>query len=147
MTIKQSNPISLRYRLTHENTYDFHQGDYIDDIKHEIEALLNTEAAIALWPKSLDQLEQSCLNYGLPHAMRWMSAQSYITGDVLPHLASYLEKNEPRLKDCVISLDDEYPSGTRLRLSIQGRVRINHGDALLVFKSHTHPLQMRFHVS
>lgn len=148
MGIRKEDAIPLRYRLTHSEQSHYSRADYIDDIKKEVEALLNAHASRAEWPRHLSELNHSILTYGISNDMRWKSTHFYLDGTLLPQLASYIQQHEPRLLDCEVTIDDDYQSaGFRLALAVQGRIAFNQKQALLTFKTHCHPINMRFHLS
>jgi predicted component of type VI protein secretion system len=138
---------SLRYRLS---TIDHHQadfGDYISDIKTEIQAILNEVCMRFPWEQSLFQLNQSLLSYGITEDLKWASHDRYQNPAALAQLAKIISNHEPRLKRCHLSLLEHSGNPSKIHLIIEGEVRYANQDKSLQLEAFCQPIQRRFTIS
>jgi predicted component of type VI protein secretion system len=137
--------VPLRHRLIHGLSDGFRREDYIQDIKNNVEAMLNTP----VHTEGLsDLLKQSLLGYGMPEKHRRAAAQSYHDDTILKALADWIQQQEPRLTTCHVLLAQPNASlGYRVQLIIEAVIHYQNKESVLAFQTACNPLTMRFSVS
>jgi type VI secretion system protein ImpF len=136
MTAKQKINSPLLYRLLDEDP-DKQQEKisrrFIDlngleqDIRNNLEMILNTRFCGLEWPEHLSELKQSVLNYGIADFSQMQLCRN---------IKETLERFEPRLQFVKVSLlDDEVELDRILKIRIEGVINIAPSPIPAVFES------------
>lgn len=144
MNSYQHDVFPLRLRLQQKSVCSL--DHYINDIKFEIESLLNSRSCAWLWSNSLSSLDQSLLHYGLPNSLRWGRVSDFMSGYLIKTITDLIQLNEPRLSQIEVFVDDYgyHQNDFTLYLCIQGSVTFASQTTTLLLRSQCNPLNMRF---
>jgi|GEM_PF-4126597 len=138
---------SLRYRLSAVENSKADYASYINDIKSEIQAILNEVCVQFPWSQPYESLNQSLLSYGITEELKWAAYDSYQDPVALKQLAQIIENHEPRLQHCHLSLLEHSNGPTKIHLVIEGDVRYANKNKPLQFEAVCQPIQRRFKLS
>jgi type VI secretion system protein ImpF len=113
-------------------------------IKSDIEGLLNSFAVPIKWPAKLSHLNNSILNFGLPNYL----SQDYGTADkkakLCSAIAKCIEKNEPRLLEVKVYMQDDDLNDLILQIRIDAKVNWHEQKKSVTLQSDWDPLNMSF---
>ena len=140
-------PNSLRYRLLQEDQVEMTLECYIEDIKNEIQALLNQISSTENIPSNLVQLKKSILNYGVSENIRWSAVEAFQNVNLLNDLANLIMNNDSRINNCRIYLQDMVESSQSIELIILGEIHFYRKKARLQLNAKCQPIQRRFYLS
>jgi type VI secretion system protein ImpF len=97
-----------------------------EDVRRDLEALLNTRHARQDLLKARGETAQSTLTYGLPDFTSWIGAGPELQAQLRDELASALQAFEPRLTNVrVIVREPEQQYDRNIRLTIQAVLHVD----------------------
>lgn len=98
--------ISLKSRLQQGVIEDVSMALLYKEIKEEVEAILNHCSLVVSSTYKIQEHFESLLTYGLPSDFDNVSLKSLRDTDYLQKVACIISKQEPRLKNCHLSILD-----------------------------------------
>lgn len=145
MVTKQKINSPLLYRLLDEDP-DKQQEKishrFIDinglheDIRHNLEMILNTRFCGLDWPEHLSELKQSVLNYGIIDFSQTYFNNKNTQLQLCRNIREVLEHFEPRLQSVKVTLlNDELELDRVLKIKIEGILNIEPSPIPTVFES------------
>lgn len=112
----------------------------IESVHRDLEALLNTRWRVTSWPPSLDELEHSLVNYGIPD-FAGVNMSSPIERELFRDLVrKAIQLHEPRFIQVQVELVDNQDRLDRsLKFKIDALLRASPDPAEVVFDSKVDP--------
>lgn len=112
----------------------------IESVQRDLEALLNTRWRVAAWPPTLDELECSLVNYGIPD-FAGVSMSSPIERETFRDLVrKAIELHEPRFIQVRVELvENKEHTDRTMRFKIDALLRASPEPAEVVFDSRIDP--------
>jgi type VI secretion system protein ImpF len=94
-----------------------------NQVKRDLEYLLNSRRALADFPADRDQLNHSLLTFGLPDFSD-KGLVALLSGELKNAVVQAIERFEPRLSNVEIEIDHEYHGSQALRFHISARLNV-----------------------
>jgi type VI secretion system protein ImpF len=114
-------------------------------VRRDLENLLNTRQRWRGWPRGLDQLERSLLNYGVPDLTGASLASSRAREEFLRSLEAVIRRCEPRFKTVkVVFAADKESVDRSLRFRIEALLHADPVPESVVFDSRLEPVTRMF---
>ena len=113
-----------------------------EGLRRDVEAMLNSRRWITSWPRELEELDRSLVNYGLDDLVNESIASSDFRDRFVEQVELLIRRLEPRISRCevtVLSNRDELDRTLRFRIS--GLVVIDGDRQELMFDSHVDPVR------
>jgi type VI secretion system protein ImpF len=110
-------------------------------VRRDLENLLNTRQRWRGWPKELDELDRSLLNYGMQDLTGATLASVKSRGEFLRGIEAVIRRCEPRFKNVRVLPHEEGESIDRtLRFRIEAMLQVDPVPEAVVFDSHLEPV-------
>jgi type VI secretion system protein ImpF len=121
--------------------------DIREAVGRDLEALLNTRWRCSMWPPSLEELERSLVNYGIPD----FTGASFSNADDRVELAwiiqRAIERFEPRLKAVSVKLqENDDPANRTMHFSISAKLLMQPSPVEVQFESFLEPATSKFEI-
>jgi len=114
-------------------------------VRRDLENLLNTRQRALSWPKSLEELESSLVNYGIPDFAGVNLGSSEGRDEIRRILEQTIRRNEPRFQRVKITLlDNLEPLDRVLRFRIEALLRVEPAPEPVTFDSVMEPVSGSF---
>jgi len=94
-----------------------------DQVKRDLECLLNSKRAVPDFPHERDHLNHSLLTFGLPD-FSGKSLSALLGGDLRAAVDQAIRRFEPRLSRVEIQIDEDRPSAHALRFRINALLKV-----------------------
>jgi type VI secretion system protein ImpF len=94
-----------------------------NQVKRDLEYLLNSRRALPDFPAERDQLNHSLLTFGLPDFSD-KGLVALLSGELKNAVAQAIERFEPRLTDVAIEIDQESQGSNVLRFHISAQLNV-----------------------
>lgn len=119
----------------------------IEGVHRDLEQLLNTRWRVSSWPPSLDELERSLVNYGIPD-FAGVNMSSPADRELFREMVEdAIRLHDPRfIKVKVDIVDNRDRLDRTLRFKIDARLRANPHPADVVFDSQIDPTSHRIEI-
>jgi len=139
-----SQVVPLRARFLNKPTDTM--TEYINDIKREVEALLNSQSCDLLSLSGYASLKQSLLSYGITNRVRRSTVKNFARNHITGEISQIIEANEPRLRDVFVYINNSSCEDFEFVLSlfIEGVVVYENRPSNLSLRSTFNALDMRF---
>ncbi len=120
----------------------------IESVHRDLEQLLNTRWRVSSWPPTLNELERSLVNYGIPD-FAGVNMSSPAEREAFREMVEEaIQMHEPRfIKVRVEILDSRDRLDRTLRFKIDARLRTSPDPADVVFDSKVDPTSHRIEIS
>lgn len=116
-------------------------------VRRDLEALLNTRYRMIEPPSTLEQLEHSLLNYGLPDLATVNITDIEKKKAFTKKLTELLKDNEPRFKSVKVSYQENHEKSDRtLRFRIDATLYADPSPEVVVFDSILEPVSRTVNV-
>lgn len=121
--------------------------DIREAVGRDLEALLNTRWRCSMWPPSMEELERSLVNYGIPD----FTGSSFANPDDRTELTwiiqRAIERFEPRLKAVAVKLhENDDPANRVMRFSINAKLVMQPSPVEVQYESFLEPVTSKFEI-
>ncbi len=117
------------------------QRDLHQAVRRDLEALLNTRQRVAGYPRSMRELDQSLVNYGIPDFTGANLSSPDSRAQFVRVIEAVIRRYEPRFKAIRVSLSDNVePLDRTLRFRIDAVVYAEPAPETVVFDSALEPV-------
>jgi type VI secretion system protein ImpF len=122
-------------------------SDLKDNLRRDLEHLLNTHQSCIVPPPELSELATSLIDYGMPHFLGLAAAGEEGREAFADQVRSILRRFEPRFKQVTVTVVKNPEAHDRtLRFRIDGLVHADPEPELVSFQSTLEPAHRRFAV-
>ena len=145
MYVMQKN--TLAHAFFSSDSKEFCFSDYLEQIKKDVEDLLNCHCSIYQWHRSFAHLDRSILSYGLPNY--WLEQASSNNGHAtLCHeISQMIAHHEPRIQAVSVELfEDDVAQSFILHFHITGVISFLGVNESISLKSTMNPLTKSFSI-
>lgn len=135
---------SLLDRLSDDRGGDLSIAALRESLRRDLEAMLNSRRHLLSWPASLDELDQSLLDYGLDDLANESLRSADFRARFIDDVERQLRRLEPRIGRFEVKImpnRDELDATLRFRVT--GTVRLGQEKQELSFDSHVDPVRAR----
>jgi type VI secretion system protein ImpF len=117
-------------------TIMFAESEQLEDIRINLEYILNTRKVYLDWPSSLNELNASIMNYGLNDFMHVYYGQQQAQNELCKHIKKIIGYFEPRLSKVNIQIHETNSNINRiLKLQIEANIYLQHKHETTIFES------------
>ncbi|MFT7642110.1 MAG: type VI secretion system protein ImpF [Pirellulaceae bacterium] len=115
-------------------------------VQRDLENLLNTRWRVSAWPPTLDELERSVVNYGIPDFSGSSLRSSDDQEDFRRILENAIRVHEPRFINVKVTIDQDRAPERTLHFKIDAELRTHPNPEPVIFDSSVEPLSHRIRV-
>lgn len=113
-----------------------------EGLRRDLEAMLNSRRRMMSWPRELDQLDRSLVNYGLDDLVNETLTATEFRERFVEEVELAIRRLEPRVSRFEVTiLPNEDEIDRTLRFRITGAVTLNGERQELAFDSHVDPVR------
>jgi type VI secretion system protein ImpF len=113
-----------------------------EGLRRDVEAMLNSRRWMTSWPRELEELDRSLVNYGLDDLVNESLASSDFRDRFVEQVELLVRRLEPRIARCEVTvLPNRDELNRTLRFRISGLVVIDGERQELLFDSHVDPVR------
>lgn len=141
--IKITTPLLLRFRHSKSTSQKLQSERYIyteelyEQIKENLQQLLNSRSLCLSWPEHLTELNQSVVNYGITDFMHSRYGSKAMRNELCDRIKQIINYFEPRLKQVKISLiDNNFELERALKLRIDAMIEISPSPVSASFETY-----------
>ncbi|MFT7639767.1 MAG: type VI secretion system protein ImpF [Pirellulaceae bacterium] len=112
-------------------------------VQRDLENLLNTRWRVSAWPPTLEELERSVINYGIPDFSGSSLTSAADREEFRRILENAIRVHEPRFLKVRVTIDQDKAVERTLHFKIDAELRTHPNPEPVIFDSSVEPLSHR----